>query len=221
MMYAAAAKTGFVRVPEPETLNVPFAIVRKPAVFAPWTVIVPPGRKSSIEAALVPLFRLIVRRSSVPELFSEALAAPVNVIEAPAVSVFVLRSIVPAFTRFAPTERMWPVCVPVTADCSVPPASTVTFAPTASVRAVVSSYWSVPPVETLTLSAAAAVSIVTVQPLPIITSSAAVGTTPSVHVAGELQLPPGAAHVISVCGDSAPLPASRPSRRSRPLGSAG
>ncbi len=121
-----------------------------------------------------------------PELFSEALAAPVNVIEAPAVSVFVLRSIVPAFTRFAPTERMWPVCVPVAADCSVPPASTVTFAPTASVRAVMSSYWSVPPVETLTLSAAAAVSIVTVQPLPsgLWTSSAAVGTTPIAPRAG-------------------------------------
>ena len=53
----------------------PFAIVRKPAVFAPWTVIVPPGRKSSIEAALVPLFRVtpfVCRRSSEPELTSDS-----------------------------------------------------------------------------------------------------------------------------------------------------
>ena len=57
--------------------------------------------------------------------------------------------------------------------------STVTLAPTVSVRAVVSSYWSVPPVETVTSSAAAAVSTVTAQPLPIVTSSAGVGTTSS------------------------------------------
>src|SRR5262245_21460612 len=61
IVYAAAVKTGLEKVLEPEILNVPFEIVRKPAAFAPWTVIVPPGRTSRVEAALVPLLRMIPR----------------------------------------------------------------------------------------------------------------------------------------------------------------
>ena len=85
-------------------MNVPFPIVRKPAVLAPWTVIVPPGRKSRVEALLVPLLRmtpLVDRRSSVPVSPNVALAAPVNVMPAPAVLAFVLKSSVPSFDQVA------------------------------------------------------------------------------------------------------------------------
>jgi hypothetical protein len=46
----------------------------------------------------------------------------------------------------------------------------------------------------------AAVSIVTVQLFPIVTLSAAVGTTPPDQVAPELQSPPGATQEISARG---------------------
>jgi len=52
----------------------------------------------------------------------------------------------------------------------------------------------------LTLKAVAAVSMVTVQPLPIRTSSAAVGTKPLDQVEPELQLPPGATQETVSCG---------------------
>src|SRR4249919_1985763 len=100
--YAASVKIGLEKADDPEILNVPFVIVRNPAVFEPRTVIAPPGWTSSVEAALVPLFRvmpLVDRRSSVPVLMSEASAAPVKVTPAPAVLEFVLKSIAPALTR--------------------------------------------------------------------------------------------------------------------------
>ena len=100
----------------------------------------------------------------------------------------------------------------------MPPALTVTFEPTARVRAVMSSNWSVPPPTTVTLSAAAAVSTVTVQPFVIVTSSAEVGTTPPLHVALELQGPPGAAQAMLARGTLGPLPARWPRRGSSPLG---
>ena len=76
--------------------------------------------------------------------------------------------------------------------------ATVTLPAAVSVRAVASSYWRTPPLITVRSRAAAAVSIVTVQPLPIVTLSAAVGTTPPDHVAPELQSPPGATQEIVV-----------------------
>ena len=175
-------------------MNVPFAIVRKPAVFAPWTVIVPPGRKSRVEALLVPLFRMtpfVDLRSSVPKLVNVALAAPVKVMPAPAVSAFVLKSIVPALTGCRRRERTCAVCAPVAADWKMPPASTVTLPPTVSVRAVVSSYWRIPPLITVRSRAVAAVSIVTVQPLPIVTLSAAGGDDSAGPRAGRAPEPTG------------------------------
>ena len=112
IVYAGSVKTGLANAEEPEILNVPFVIVRNPAVLEPWTVIVPPGCRSSVEAALVPLFSVmppVDLRSSVPVFMSAASAAPVKVIPAPAVSEFVLRSIAPSLTRFPPIESTWPV----------------------------------------------------------------------------------------------------------------
>ena len=111
-MYVAEAKTGLENVLEPTIRKVPFAIVRKPAVLAPCTVIVPPGKKSSIEEALVPLFRVMpfaCRRSRDPELTRLVFVVPVNTIPAPAVSVFVLKSVVPAFVRPPPRDSTCPV----------------------------------------------------------------------------------------------------------------
>ena len=51
------------------------------------------------------------------------------------------------------------------------------------------------------------------------TLSAAVGTTPPDHVAGELQRPPGATQAMSASGAYAEVPNAWPRRRSRPLGS--
>ena len=108
IVYAGSVKIGLENADEPEILNVPFVIVRKPAVFEPRTVIAPPGWKSSVEAALVPLFRVtpfVDLRSSVPVLMSEASVAPVKAMPAPAVSEFVLKSMAPALTRLPPSER--------------------------------------------------------------------------------------------------------------------
>src|SRR5437762_1075049 len=68
----------------------------------------------------------------------------------------------------------------------------LTFPPTVKVRAVVASHCRTPevPCPTVTLIASAAVSMVTVSPSAMVTSSAAPGTTPPVHVAVLLQLPP-------------------------------
>ena len=180
--------------------NVPFAMVRKPEVLAPWTVKAPPGLNWTPLAALVPLFRTTVRTlvEEPASLTQTVLPAPVNVMFAPAVFPFVLKSIVPTFVRWPATDSMWPVCAPPAADRKVP--ATVALPPRVSVRAVVSSNSRVPPAVTMRSRATAAVSIVTVQPVVIATLSAAVGTAPPDHVAPELQLPPGATHVMSARG---------------------
>src|SRR5262245_25521554 len=194
-------------------------MVRNPVVFAPCTVIVPPGTKSSVEAALVPLFRVMpfaCLRSSEPTFRRDLSAAPVNVMPAPAVSLFVLKSIVPAFVRFPPTDTTCPVWAPFSPDWKVPPPATLRSPPRVRVLAVISSYCRMPVLPTIRLSATAAVSMITVQPVPIVTLSAAVGTPPD-HVPGELQLPPGATHAMSPRGANVEEPRVRPRRRSRAL----
>ena len=187
-------------------------------MLAPWTVIVPPGRNSRVEALLVPLLSVTPLRSSVPLLAKTASATPVNVITAPAVSPLVLKSSVPAFVRWPPATRTCPVWVPVAADWRVPPDATVTLPFAVSVRAVASSYWSTPPLATVRLRAEAAASIVTVQPAVIVTLSAPVGTTPPDQVEPELQRPPGATQEMSSRATNGGVPNALPRRRSRLLG---
>src|SRR4029453_6230862 len=71
------------------------------------------------------------------------------------------------------------------------PTATVALPPTVNDRAGVGSYCRTPeaPWPTVRLSATAAVSIVTVCPLAITASSAAVGTKPDDQIPGLLQLP--------------------------------
>ena len=95
----------------------------------------------------------------------------------------------PSFVRLPARLRLWPVWVPAGLDWNVPPACTLTFEPTVSVRAVVCSYWRTPPEATVSEKAMAAVSIVTVFPVAIVTASPAPGTPAGDQVPGALQRP--------------------------------
>src|SRR5689334_11916788 len=92
--------------------------------------------------------------------------------------------------------------LPVVADCNVPPLAIVTLPPTVSVRIVVASNCRIPevPWPTVTLRATAAVSTVTVAPSAMVTSSAAVGTTPPTQVAVLLQRPPAPVETMTAAG---------------------
>ena len=85
----------------------------------------------------VPLFSVMARMSVVAPVPPKVLlAAPVNVMPAPAVSPAVLKSSVPLFVRSPPTERICVPTVPVEAVWNMPPLSIVTLAPAVSVLAV-------------------------------------------------------------------------------------
>src|SRR6266508_670163 len=206
-------------------MKVPVVIVRKPSALAPCTVKVPvPGSKSRYGVADVPLlsvtpaadFRFVlplpVQKASTP--------AFVKVMPTCEVSVFWLKSMVPLFVRFPARERACVVIAPAGFAWKIPPLATVTSLPTVRVLATAASYCSVPPPATVTDSAAAAVSIVTVQPFVIVTTSAAVGTTPPTHGVVELQLPPGVAQEMLSSG-LVELPNVRLARRSAMLGKVG
>ena len=193
----AELKSGLLNAPAPSILNVPLVIVRKPAVFAPRTVRVPPGLKLKTGVLLVPLFRVmptVCFRSVVlaPPNVAVASVAPVNTMPAAAVLPLVLKSIVPLLVRFAPMDRTWPVCVPagwigifrrelMVTDVDQP----------SKFWRVVASNCRIPPLATVTLKALLE-SIVTVCPEAIVTLSPAPGTTPPTQVAGALQFPPAA-----------------------------
>src|SRR5262249_53320960 len=88
-------------------------------------------------------------------------------------------------------ERLWALITPAGLAGKVPPVETVALPPNVRDRAVVGSYCNTPetPWPTVRLLATAAVSMVTVWPLAMTTSSAAVGTNPHDQVPGLLQLP--------------------------------
>src|ERR1043166_7829704 len=106
-----------------------------------------------------------------------ALAAPVNVMATCEVFPFWLKSITLLLMRLPPMERLWELITPAGLAWKVPLNATVTLAPTVSDRATAGSYCNTPetPWPTVRLLATAAVSMVTVWPLSMTTSSAAVG----------------------------------------------
>ena len=75
--YAATLKSGLLNVPLPSILKVPFVIVRKPAVFAPRTVNVPPGLNERTFELFVPLFTV-----TPPVCFRSVVLEPPNVNDA-------------------------------------------------------------------------------------------------------------------------------------------
>src|SRR5437867_4122102 len=87
-------------------------------------------------------------------------------------------------------DSVW-VLMTLTLAQKAPPNEIVTLPPTVIERAAAGSYCNIPevPWPTVRLRATAAVSIVTVWPLAIMASSAAVGTKPHDQVPGLLQLP--------------------------------
>jgi hypothetical protein len=96
---------------------------------------------SSTFADDVPLLIVSVRMSVVPPVPENVLlAAPVNVIPAPALLALVLKS-ERAVVREVAAQRQHVIgTVPEAADWNVPPAAIVTSPPTVSVRAVVTEY---------------------------------------------------------------------------------
>src|SRR5437764_15214408 len=97
----------------------------------------------------------------------------------------------PLLVRLPPIDRACVVTAPAGLAWKMPPAATVTLLPTVSVRAVAASNCNTPevPCPTVRLRATAAVSTVTVWPLAMVASSAAVGTKPQLHIPALLQLP--------------------------------
>ena len=121
IVYAAAANKGLLKLFEPSNFNKPLVTTIKPALFAPKTVSVPPGEKVRTLVVAVPLFKVTpatLRKLVTDPIPREKLALPavVNVIVAPAVFVFVLKSIVPLFIKSPPTSKECVTTVPVAAD---------------------------------------------------------------------------------------------------------
>ena len=183
----------------PIILKVPLVIVRNPTVFAPKTVCVPlaPGIKFKSVALLVPLFKvtpLVCCRSvSVAPLQSKlASVAPVNVMRAPAVPAFVLKSIVPLLVKLPATGKACVVTVPAVFERNVAPELIITFPPTVKVLAVVCSYSNMPevPPPTVKFVMLGLISIVTVAPSTMVALFPASGTIPPTQVVVELQSPP-------------------------------
>src|SRR5262245_19273923 len=96
-----------------------------------------------------------------------------------------------SLVRLPPMERVCAVIVPAGFAWKMAPTATVALPPSTSDRAVVGSYCRTPeaPWPTVRLRATAAVSIVTVVPLAMTTSSAAVGTKPHDQIPRLLQRP--------------------------------
>ena len=144
------------------TVLVVVRVERKPSpvVVLPFTDSV--GRFTSTKSARTDLASETVCRSVVPVPENVALPAPVKRRSEPMV-LLLLRSSVPLL---------------------------VTLPATCSEYAVVAEVSSEPVAATVSEAAVAATSSVTVAPATMVTSSAAVGTTPPTQVAGALQLPP-------------------------------
>ena len=179
-------------------------MLKKPVAETPCTVNVPPGANVKVGAEVVPLFKVMERRSvTEPELSVKfVLVVPVKVMIAAALVPLVWKSIVPLFTKLPPNDKLWDVLVPVADVRKLPPASTVTSVATVKVRPDEPVWYSrIPPLFTVNVPAAAVViSIVTVWPFAITTLSTLVGTNPLVQVAGALHNPDPV--LVIVCAPS-------------------